>query len=154
MVRSILARPRLTLAGLALLALGGTGAGVALQRPASGAILPPPPAVGGVSSLGSVDVAGGPAALTPEQPGRVVEVPAREGESVPAGAVLLKLDDRPARYALEQAEAAAEAAEARAEQARQEAKRHPVRLAQQRAAAPAARYRQAAARHAAARQRE
>jgi HlyD family secretion protein len=155
MVRSILARPRLILAGLALLALGGTGAGVALQRPASGAIPPSPPAVvGSVSCLGSVDVEGGPASLTPEQPGRVVEVLAREGESVAAGAVLLKLDDRPARYALEQAEATARAAEGRAEQARQEAKQHPERLAQQRAAAAAARHRLAAARHAAARQRE
>src|SRR5262245_34690085 len=155
MVRSILARPRVALAGLALLALCGTGAGVALQRPASGADRPaPPPARGSVSCLGTVDVDGGPAALTPRSPGRVTEILVREGDAVQRGAALLRLDDGDARIAVEQAEAAAKAARLRGEQAKQEATLHAARVKQQQAAVEAARRRAAAARHAAARLRD
>src|SRR5687767_1549915 len=121
MVRFLVNHPRVILTGLALLAVGGTGTGVALQRPASGADRQAPPAaLGSVSCLGSVDVDGGPTALAPQHPGRVTELLVREGEAVQRGAVLVRLDDGEARIAVEQAEAAVKAARLRAEQAKRE----------------------------------
>jgi multidrug resistance efflux pump len=105
---------------------------------------PTPPRLVGI---GYVDVEGGPVRLAPAQPGRVVEVHVREGDTVKAGDVLLRLDDRPAQFAVDQAKAALQAAEAQAVRARERARQHPRQVAARRATAEAAERRLAAAEH-------
>src|SRR5262245_51703155 len=105
---------------------------------------PPPPLV----CIGYVDVEGGPVRLSPAQPGRVVEVLVHEGDTVPAGAVLLRLDDEPARFAVQQAEAALKSAEAHAARARERSQQHPRQVAALGAAVEVAERRLAAAQHA------
>jgi multidrug resistance efflux pump len=61
--------------------------------------------------------------------------------------VLLRLDDRPAQYEVEQAKAAVEAARARLTKAGQDQRQHPARLAQQQAAVESAEHRLTTARH-------
>ena len=51
------------------------------------------PGLPGVGCLGRVDVEGGLLELAPVRSGRVVAVSVREGEAVPAGAMLLRLDE-------------------------------------------------------------
>jgi len=104
---------------------------------------PPPRLV----CIGYVDVEGGPVRLSPAQPGRVVEVLVREGDTVPAGAVLLRLDDEPARFAVQQAEAALKSAEAHAVRARERSRQHPRQVAALGAAVEVAERRLAAAQH-------
>jgi RND family efflux transporter MFP subunit len=58
-----------------------------------------------------------PAPIAPRVMATVLEIAAREGESVPAGAVLAVLDDRDARSRVAQARAAVEAAHSGAQQA-------------------------------------
>jgi len=67
--------------------------------------------------LGHVDVEDGVTALNPMQPGRVVEVAVREGQTVKAGAVLIRLDDQQARLVVRQAEGELKVARARLAQA-------------------------------------
>src|SRR5258708_28815438 len=114
------------------------------SSPATPADDPTPPRLVGI---GYVDVEGGAVRLTPSQPGRVVEVPVREGDTVKAGAVLLRLDDRSARFAVDQTEATLQAAKAHAARARELARQHPRQVAARRATAEAAERRQAAAEH-------
>src|SRR5262245_37639013 len=100
-----------------------------------------------VVCLGLVDLEHGVASLSLLQPGRVVEVPAHEGDEVAAGAVLLRVDDSLARLRVSEAEGALETARAELERASQLPAQHRVRLEQQKAAVEAAGERLAAARH-------
>jgi multidrug resistance efflux pump len=117
---------------------------------------PPPPttALPQVVCLGHVDVDGGVLALAPARAGQVIELRVQEGEAVASGAVLLRLDDRSARFDVEQARAVLDAARARLTRAEQDRRQHPVRLAQQRATVEAAEQHLDAARHQLERQRE
>jgi multidrug resistance efflux pump len=131
---------------LAVLTLGGTSV-LAVRHgssPTTPAAEPTPPRLVGI---GYVDVEGGSVRLTPAQPGRVVEVAVHEGDTVKAGAVLLRLDDRSARFAVDQAEAALHIAEAHAARAGELSRQHPRQVAARRAAAEAAERRRAAAEH-------
>src|SRR5262249_10221468 len=65
----------------------------------------------GVVCFGQVDLRHGVTALYPLQPGRVVEVLVQEGQTVPEGTILLRLEDGPARSRVAEAQAALEAAE-------------------------------------------
>lgn len=95
----------------------------------------------GVICFGHVDVEGGVVALLPSQPGRVLQIEARENQAVPAGGVLLRLDDGPATLRAEEAEAALRVVQAQLEDARQLPDRHQAKLGQQRAAVQAAQFR-------------
>lgn len=100
-----------------------------------------------VMAFGHVDVEYGVRSLYPLQPGRVADVPVHEGDVVKAGAALLKLDDRPARFLVRQARADLEAARAALAQARKSPAQHRSKVAQQQAAIEAARQRRSAAKH-------
>src|SRR5262249_56177395 len=97
--------------------------------------------------MGWGGVEGGGVRLCPAQAGRVVEVLVREGDTVPAGAVLLRLDDEPARFAVQQAEAALKSAEAHAVRARERSRQHPRQVAALGAAVEVAERRLAAPQH-------
>jgi multidrug resistance efflux pump len=84
--------------------------------------------------------------LYPLVPGRVVKVEVRESQSVKAGTVLIRLDDRLARLHLQEAEADWEAAQAQLVQAEKLPEQHLAQLAQQRAALQAVQHRLAGAR--------
>lgn len=98
-----------------------------------------------LTCFGYVDGEDGVRSLVPRQPGRVVAVKAHEGDLVSAGAVILQLDDAPARHALAKAEAAEQAAREELAQAAESETRHGARLKQQEAMADAAAHRLAAA---------
>src|SRR5207302_9662744 len=70
---------------------GSPKGGEAVTAPAS-------PQGGSVVCFGHVDVEPGVTALYPIQPGRVTEVLVREDDSVKAGTVLFRLDDRRAKF--------------------------------------------------------
>jgi HlyD family secretion protein len=105
-----------------------------------------------VVCLGMADFEGGVLSLRPTVPGRIVEVKVAENESVPAGGVLLRLDDQAAHDLVTEAEAALESAEARLVEARKAPQRHKLLLAQQKAVVAAARHELAASRFLVARQ--
>jgi multidrug resistance efflux pump len=107
---------------------------------------PERPGLQGVECLGRVDVEGGLLELAPARSGRVVAVSVREGEAVPAGAVLLRLDEQPARLLAQQARAGLEAACAQVALAEEGARTHTFRVAGREALARAARSRVLAAR--------
>jgi multidrug resistance efflux pump len=137
-------------AGVVLAGLSGA-AGVFRLPPLAGLFGYEPPDAGsvglhGVECLGRVDVEGGVLDLAPVRAGRVVAVPVREGEAVPAGAVLLRLDEEPARLQVRQARAAREAARSRVALAREAVRLHPFRVAGQEKLLASARSRAAAAR--------
>lgn len=100
----------------------------------------------GVGCLGRVDVEGGLLELAPVRSGRVVAVHVREGEAVPAGAVLLQLDEEPARLLVQQGRAARQAALAQVALAEEAARIHASRVGGQAALARAARSRVSTAR--------
>jgi multidrug resistance efflux pump len=100
-----------------------------------------------VVCYGFADLEYGVTGLHPNQPGRVVEVRARENEAVKAGDVLLRLDDRAAKLHVDEARAALDGARARLERAETGQKQHKVKIAQQQAAVDAAGHRLATARH-------
>lgn len=88
-----------------------------------------------VIAQGHVDVRSRVVALYPAQPGRVVKVLVREGESVSAkGQPLLELDDRLARLRRDEAKAALDAAETQCELARKTLEQFPIKVRQQEAA--------------------
>src|SRR5262245_16404299 len=62
-----------------------------------------------VVCYGYADLEEGLSFLHPSQPGRVAEIPVKENDSVPAGAVLLRLDDRAARFRVAEARAVLDA---------------------------------------------
>jgi multidrug resistance efflux pump len=95
---------------------------------------------------GRVDGLAPVAALDPAAPGKVVEVMVSEGQSVPAGKPLLRLDDEALKLRVEEAQAALAAADIEIEAATQEAKQHPARVRAQKLAGAAAADRTATAR--------
>jgi multidrug resistance efflux pump len=136
--------------------IGGIGAGwTTLKGPAatvtqSGAGNPDPAVV----CTGYVDLDGGIIPLMPTQPGRVVSVETGEGQTVKAGQVLLRLDDRAARARLDEAAAGLRAAERELDQARQLPGQHAAKRDQQLDAIDAIGHRLAAAREQLERQKE
>jgi multidrug resistance efflux pump len=90
--------------------------------------------------FGHVDVEPGLTALVPERPGRVTAVLVHENQTVEAGQLLLRLDDRAAKLQVEQARAELAEARQRLKDARALPSRHKAQLAQQRAAVEAAEY--------------
>jgi putative ABC transport system ATP-binding protein len=87
-----------------------------------------------VVCTGYVDVEGGVLSLYPTLPGRVAEVLVRENETVQAGAVLLRLEDQAARYAVQETEAGVQAAEAQFAEAQKAPEQHESVVTQQKAA--------------------
>src|SRR5262249_27127674 len=108
----------------------------------------------GIVCFGQVDLEHGVTALYPLQAGRVDEVPAREGQTVSEGKVLVHLEDGPARSRVAEAQAALDAAKLRLEQARKIPEQHRSRIAQQQDAVEAMRRRLSAAQHQLDRQKE
>ncbi|HEV8059789.1 MAG TPA: biotin/lipoyl-binding protein, partial [Gemmataceae bacterium] len=87
-----------------------------------------------VVAIGAVDVEDGVVALLPLRAGRVAEVLVHENQIVAKDAVLLRLDDRLARFEVQEAEAAVHASEAQLSEAGQAPRQHQLLLQQQRAA--------------------
>lgn len=100
----------------------------------------------GLVCFGTVDLQNGVAALAPLQPGRVSEVLIHEGQAVPRGAEILRLEEGPGRSRLSEADAALKLSRLRLEQARTLPARSRERVDQQEAIVKAARSRVAAAR--------
>jgi multidrug resistance efflux pump len=130
-----------------LLTAGMAGAGVRYLDTST----PPPaeapaPEAEAVVCSGHVDVKHGVASLYPLQPGRVAAVPVEEGQAVRDGDVLVRLDDRPSRLRVAEAEADLATARVHLEQAREVPRQHEARLGRLRASREAVRHRLAAAR--------
>jgi multidrug resistance efflux pump len=85
----------------------------------------------GLVCYGHVDVDGGVQALAPTQPGRVAAVVVQENQEVEAGTVLIRLEDRPARLRVAEAEAALRSAEERFNEAQKRPQQQLARIAQQ-----------------------
>jgi HlyD family secretion protein len=132
------------------LLFGGFGAGLRLlpSHAASVQAAGPTPELSvaeGVICFGHVDLEHGVTSLHPLTGGRVVEVAVQEGNAVPAGAVLVRLDDRAAKGRVREAEADLRAAEGQLAQARTLPQHHERKVAQQRAALEVVRHRLAGA---------
>jgi multidrug resistance efflux pump len=118
-----------------------------VSRPSGGAAAPDPAlAELDVVCSGRIDGLAPVAALHPGVPGRVAEVMVSEGQAVPAGRPLLRLDDEAPNLRGEEAKAALSAADVEIEAAAQEAKQHPAKIASQKSAVEAAKDRVATAR--------
>ena len=143
-------RTLVCLLAVAVVLVGLSGAAGVFRQPLAlfggGPQHPAQPVLQGVECLGRVDVEGGLLELAPVRSGRVVAVSVREGEAVPAGAVLLRLDEQPARLLVQQARAAQQAAQTQVTLAEEAVRTHASRLATQEALARAARSRVLAAR--------
>jgi HlyD family secretion protein len=100
----------------------------------------------GVVCTGYVDLEHGIRSLTPLRPGRVAEIVAKENQHVEAGAPILRLEDRDAKFQVDAAESAVTAAEIQLEEALKLEEQQRARLAQQQAALQAAGFRLDAAR--------
>jgi multidrug resistance efflux pump len=100
----------------------------------------------GIVCMGHVDVEYGVRNLGLTQPGRVEEVRVHEGDVVKVGDVLLRVDDKPYRFLLRQAQADLEAAQATLDEANKAPKQHEHQVAQQRNAIEAVKQRVEAAR--------
>lgn len=135
---------------LVVVLIGLSGAAGVLRRPRTlfGCERPDTEQLGlqGVECLGRVDVEGGLLELAPVRSGRVAAVSVREGEAVSAGAMLLQLDEQPARLLVQQAQAAQQVAQTHVALAEEAATVHTSRVASQEALAEAARSRVLAAR--------
>lgn len=103
--------------------------------------------------FGYVDGPAGVTALAPLVAGRVTRVEVEENEAVKAGSVLIRLDDRVAQFRLRQVEASLSAAREQLAQARKLPRQQQIKLAQQRAAVEALKYRVEGARAVLARKR-
>jgi len=157
MNRSSVGRRALWLLALLVVAVGTPAAGFLFSYSSRGA----PPTHGGgdtqkekassgdqgIVCFGQVDLEHGVTALYPLQPGRVAEVPAREGQTVSEGTVLVRLEDGPARSRVAEAQAALDAASLRLDQAHKMPEQHRSRIAQQQDAVEAMRRRRDAAQH-------
>jgi multidrug resistance efflux pump len=124
--------------GLALLAASLVGANLAINsRAGDGKIKedvksePAAPAGDGAVCLGFVDVEAQVTNLYPLQPGRVAVVLVREDQAVKKGDVLFRLEDRPAKFLLRQAEADLSASKARLKDAQKLPEKHRLVKAQQ-----------------------
>jgi multidrug resistance efflux pump len=143
------------LLGIAVLVSSAAGTGWMLySRPSDSSAKPGDRSVAGavlsggsVVCFGHVDVEPGVTALYPVQPGRVIEVLAHEDESVKAGTVLFRIDDRQAQFLARRAEEDLKAAELQLAEARKLPQQHALRVAQQQQAIAAAQHRLASARH-------
>jgi multidrug resistance efflux pump len=116
--------------------------------PAADSYAPATPArsTGKATCFGFVDVEQGVAPLYPVQPGRVIEVMAKEGARVEAGAPLFRVDDALAKLQLREAKTALAAAETRLSQARSLPAQHKSKVAAQQALIEVARQEVEAAR--------
>jgi multidrug resistance efflux pump len=103
---------------------------------------------------GYADLEEGVTLLHPSQSGRVAEVPVKENQTVPAGAVLLRLDDRAARFRVTEARAVLDASLALLAKAEKGSEQHRVRIGEQELALKVARDRTAVAQHTLAARRE
>jgi multidrug resistance efflux pump len=103
---------------------------------------------------GYADLKEGITLLHPSQSGRVAEVPVKENDTVPAGAVLLRLDDRAARFRVAEARAVLESSLALLAKAEKGAEQHHARVGEQELALKVARDRTAVAQHTLAARRE
>jgi len=142
---------RSLLAAVAVLVVCGSAVGVlawaGLVRVGSEApSAAPATATGEVASLGYVDGEHGVAALDSLRPARVEAVLVKENDTVAAGTVLVRLENRLARGRLEEARAALDIARLAVEQVQRRPEEHRLRLAQQNATLKAAQKRLAAAR--------
>lgn len=108
----------------------------------------PPRELERVECLGLVDVERGLVHLFPTQSGRIVEIRAQEGQTVSSGSVLLRLDDRQARFQVEEARASLDSARAQLAQAKKKGELHPFLIAQQQAGLKAVQEQLSAARFA------
>jgi multidrug resistance efflux pump len=119
------------------------------DRPAPHVPVPDPPELKGklVVCYGFADLDQGVTALHPSRAGRVAEILVKENEEVPAGAVLMRLEDRDAQARAEEAMGALDAARAKLAQAVKAPEQHRVKIAQQQAALEATRHRVSASRH-------
>ncbi len=146
---------RLWWLGLALLAISAGGAGWVLHSRAGDAesahsgndAAATSQRTEGVICVGHVDVEQGVTSLYPLQPGRVTDVLVRDDEVVKAGTVLLRLDERPARFLVRQAEQDLKVAQSQLTDARKLPEQHRLKIAQQRQAIKAAHHRASAAQH-------
>lgn len=127
---------RLGLAGLLLAGLGGVWLRAAGSYPVPAG--PPPSSEPVIHAIGYVDAEPGVAQLTLARPGRVAEVLAREGQTVPADTVLVRLDNAVARAKLQEAEAARVEATRAWEAAQQLPDRHAAQVTAQAVAIRAA----------------
>jgi multidrug resistance efflux pump len=134
----------------ALIGIAALAAAFYVARPlaphATGTDVPPPAIAPAVVCLGHVDIDGGVTSIAPPHAGRVTSVAVAEGATVEAGAVLLKLDDRRARFAADEARAALDAAKLRLARAEQDLRQHPTRAAQLKASQESAEQKLAASR--------
>jgi multidrug resistance efflux pump len=141
--------------GLAALAASVAGVGMVLNRSRAGDSSPPvSPTSPAVVCFGHADMEHGVTSLYPVVPGRVTQVAVHETQSVQAGAVLLRLDDRLAKLRVKEAQADREAAQVQLTQSRKLPEQHHLKLTEQRAAIEAVRHRLAGARHVLARKRQ
>lgn len=146
---------RIWFLGIVLVAasLAGTGwvlrsrAGDGAPKSAATATTPTSPAGTSVVCFGHVDVEPGVTALYPVRPGRVTDVLVHEDDSVKAGTVLFRLDDRPAKFLVRQAQEDLKASELHLTEARKLPEQHARKIAQQEQAIRATQHRLAAARH-------
>lgn len=121
---------RLLLGTLVAAGLGIVGASWYFHAKSASPAQGSPTTESGVICFGYVDVKHGVRSLSPLRSGRVVEVVVEENASVPADAVLIRLDDRPARLRVDEARAALAAAQAQAAQARAIPQQQQARKAQ------------------------
>lgn len=105
------------------------------------------PSGGSVVCFGHVDVEPGITALYPVQPGRVTEVLVHEDDSIKAGTVLFRLDERQAKFLVRRAQEDLKASELQLADARKLPQQQDLKLAQQRQAILATQHRLASARH-------
>jgi multidrug resistance efflux pump len=128
------------LVGIILLAATVAGAGWVLHSragdngPTGHGEAAPPVSPDGVVCHGHVDIENGVTPLYPLQPGEVVDIPAKEDPdhaTVKKGDVLLRLDDRAARYVVRLAQQDLKAAQLQLTDARKLPARHVIELDQQ-----------------------
>jgi multidrug resistance efflux pump len=108
-----------------------TRAGVAAAREENGGGAAQAAPIEGAVCIAHVDVEARITELYPSLPGRVAKVLAREGQALKKGDVIFRMEDRPARYLLTQAEAELRAAKARHSDALKLPKKHQSEVAQQ-----------------------
>ena len=147
--------PLAYLLGLVTLIASTVGAGWVMNRSRAGhsSTFLPEAAEPAVVCFGYVDGPSGVTALTPLVAGRVNRVEVHENEPVNAGSVLIRLDDRLAQFRLRQVEASVAAARDKLTQAQKLPRQQQIKVAQQRAAIEAVKYRVEAARTTLARKR-
>lgn len=142
-------RFRWLLLSAAVTALAATGAGALHNSQTLAPVVAPaavPEADEPILCFGHVDVEPGLTALAPERSGRVAAVLVHDNQTVEAGQLLLRLDDRAASLQVEQARAELAEARNRLADALLLPPRHKAQLAQQRAAVEAAESRRDAGR--------